>query len=264
MTGEKIIKCLKKTHGKSSPALVVLLSHLQREQRGAGRQGLPDLGRRVSHAAQVPCPVCLRLPLHQGLQTRTSWGCRHRCQARVLCTGGEPWGTANPHHGGVSVVGSPGCGWRERKRSDSLEKAAYQQVCGGRGKGGVVGVLALWGCQGDTGGPTEPRSQTSKNCFIDTARLGLAAHSSGPVENTWGVAGWLRSSQPRQRATRSPDANIVFLGVCRHTQPLAGSCTTCLANPHPDSELSAASVRREGQPGAVAPVSLQPPACLGC
>lgn len=35
------------------------------------------------------------------------------------------------------------------------------------------------------GGLTEPRSHTSKNCFIDTARLGLAAHSSGPVENTW-------------------------------------------------------------------------------
>lgn len=31
----------------------------------------------------------------------------------------------------------------------------------------------------------EPKSHTSKNCFIDTVKLGLAARSGGPVENTW-------------------------------------------------------------------------------
>lgn len=41
------------------------------------------------------------------------------------------------------------------------------------------------------GGLTEPRNHISKNRFIDTARLGSTAHSSGPVENIWEL--WLLS-----------------------------------------------------------------------
>lgn len=63
-----------------------------------------------------------------------------------------------------------------------------------------LSVMGGGAAQGDL---TEPRSHTSKNCFIDTVWLGSAAHSSGPVENTWGLwLFWPRSSRDHSRGNQ--------------------------------------------------------------
>lgn len=63
--------------------------------------------------------------------------------------------------------------------------------------------LSMMGGGAAQGDLTEPRSHTSKNCFIDTARLGSAARSSGPVENTWELwLFWPRSSCDHSRGNQ--------------------------------------------------------------
>lgn len=110
------------------------------------------------------------------------------------------------------------------------------------------------------GGLTEPKSHTSKNCFIDSVSLGLAARSAGPVENTWELwCLWLDSHRHSRRAQETLHGrSLGCADMCRPilTEPpehfwqiqILALAEVCW---QPVSDVRAG-------PGAVTPVSLQP------